>query len=85
MTTTEIAAGIWNGQPQQQQPKPTRDQLAQVVRIGMPDPEIRAKASSHYTAETIDSRLAVLRERDDQAARDEIEYLTRLRLRKFGA
>lgn len=61
--------------------------IRKTIEARMPDPEIRAKASSHFTADTIDNRLAVLRERsaDDSAALAEIDYLMKLRARKFGA
>jgi hypothetical protein len=43
--------------------------------------EVRAKASSNYTRELIETRLAVLRLRDDDEARLEIEYLESLKAR----
>jgi hypothetical protein len=40
--------------------------------------EIKAKASSSYTTDTIRRRLKALRKRKDQAAKDEIVYLNEL-------
>jgi hypothetical protein len=40
--------------------------------------EIKAKASSSYTSDTIRRRLKVLRKNKSQAAKDEIDYLNRL-------
>ena len=60
--------------------------MPKTITIAIPQPEIRAKATSNFTVETINNRLAVLRERPEQDAETirEIDYLTRLRLRKFG-
>ena len=40
--------------------------------------EVRAQASSHYDNATIERRLAVLAERDDEAALREVAYLRAL-------
>lgn len=48
--------------------------------------EVRARASSHFTVETIDNRLALLRQREqDEETIREIDYLERLRARKYLA
>jgi hypothetical protein len=49
------------------------------------DVEVKGRAASAFTVEQIDARLRVLRtSRTDDAAREEIAYLERLRARKFG-
>lgn len=46
------------------------------------NPEIKGRASSSYTLENIDRRLAELRQRDDEQAREEIAYLERLKAKQ---
>lgn len=46
--------------------------------------EVRGEASSSFTLEHIEDRLTVLRLRDDDAAREEIVYLERVKEERFG-
>lgn len=41
--------------------------------------QVRGTAKSGFTRETIENRLAVLRERQDTAAKEEAAYLERLK------
>ena len=45
--------------------------------------EVRAKASSTFTLENIESRLAVLAGRTDSQSIEERDYLVKLKARKF--
>ena len=57
--------------------------LRRTLNATLPDPELRAKASSSFTIETIDARLAYLSGLQTEDARREVEYLLALRQRKF--
>lgn len=49
------------------------------MQFQLPTPEVKGKASSGYTPELIDARIAKLRERHDAEALREIEYLEGVR------
>ncbi len=55
------------------------------VRALVPDPEVRATATSTYTVETIDRRVADLRARPETPEiREELAYLERVRAKRIA-
>ncbi len=58
-------------------------ELKRAIRIAMPDPEVRVRASSSYDADTILHRLAVIEGRTDYEAETERAFLKGLLMRDF--